>query len=99
MAKLQHTQKTMAVALTQKKCQVKYTDAILTNIGIFLGHSMAAKIKKPNRREAALFISTEGALRIPTCMTYDDYPIPSHPQSLFNHLNRPQIDIIRPPIN
>ena len=41
----------MAVALTQKKCQnqVEYSDAILTNHGIFysseiLGHSMAAKI-------------------------------------------------------
>ena len=29
--------------------------------------------------EAAEFISTEGALRLPT--TYDDHPIPSHPST------------------
>ena len=38
------------------------------------------------------FISTEGALRLPT--TYDNHPSQSHlthaiPQSLFNNLNRP----------
>ena len=38
-------------------------------------------------------ISTEGALRLPT--TYDNQ---SHPQSLFNHLNRPWIDLSQPPI-
>ena len=47
-----------------------------------------------------MFISTEGAPRRP--MTYDNHPTqPIHPipQSLFSHLNRPQIDLSRPPIN
>ena len=43
----------------------------------------------------------EGALRI--LITYDNHPNPIHPilsnpQSLFNHLNRPWIDLSRPPI-
>ena len=48
------------------------------------------------------FISTKGALRLPT--TYNNHPIPSypthptHPQSLLNHLNRPWIDLSRPPM-
>ena len=48
-------------------------------------------------------INTDGALRPPT--TYDNHPIhptlpiPSvHPQSLFNHLNKPWIDLSRPPM-
>ena len=34
-------------------------------------------------------------------MTYDNHPTQSHPipQSLFNHLKRPWIDLIRPPMN
>ena len=48
-----------------------------------------------------VLISTESALRLPTA--YDNHPIhpsiPSvHPQSLFNHLNRPWIDLPRPPM-
>ena len=47
------------------------------------------------------FISTEGALTLPTA--YDNHPSQSHPtypipQSLFNHLNRPWIDLSRPPM-
>ena len=45
-------------------------------------------------------ISTEDTLRLPMITI----PIPSiypsvHPQSLFNHLNRPWIDLIRPPMH
>ena len=46
-------------------------------------------------------IGTEGALKRP--MTYDNdpsiHPIPSHPQSIFNRLDRPRIDLSRPPMN
>ena len=45
------------------------------------------------------FISTESALRLPT--TYDNHPIPSHPtvqHIALNHLNRPKIDLSRPPM-
>ena len=47
---------------------------------------------------SVLVISTEGALRLPT--TYDNHLSESHPsqpmpQSLFNHLNRPWIDLTR----
>ena len=45
-------------------------------------------------------ISIEGAHRLPT--TYDKYPSQSHlsihPQNLFNQLNRPWIDMSRPPM-
>ena len=50
----------------------------------------------------ALVINTVGPLRLPT--TYDYHPyhpsIPSHPipQSLFDYLNRPWIDLSRPPM-
>ena len=42
-------------------------------------------------------ISTEGALRRPFITIHPS--IPSHPQSLFNHLDRPWIDLSRPPMN
>ena len=47
---------------------------------------------------SVVVISTEGALRLPT--TYDNHLSESHPsqpmpQSLFNHLNRPWIDLTR----
>ena len=60
----------------------------------------AGKIKDV-KHLCSFFIGTEVALRIP--MTYDNHPIhpsiPSvHPQSLFNHLNKPWIDLSRPPM-
>ena len=87
----------------KRGCSASSVSHFTTDYSPALPPSMVGKGSFGERRHHIRkgIISTEGALRRPR--TCDNYPIPSHatihPQSLFNHLNRPRIDLSRPPMN